>query len=399
MKVRTLDELDFSGKRVLIRADLNVPMKDGAVADPARITACAPTIREIVDRGGTPVVISHLGRPKGAHDPTLSLHPIVLPLSEAVGGLPVHFANDCIGVAARSVVDGMRPGAVALLENLRFHPGEEANDAQFADELAALADLYVDDAFSAAHRAHASIVGVPRLLPSAAGRLMQRELDNLETYLSDPKRPCMAILGGAKVASKIGVLRALVKRVDTIILGGGMGNTFLAAHGMPVGRSLYEKGMAQMASEVDRAATAAGCEIVLPIDAVVAEKLEAGVPSRTMRIADVSDDAMILDIGPETVACIAERLSKAKTVVWNGPLGAAEVTGFEHATRNVAKLIAERTQQGSLVSVAGGGDTGADLAAAGVHDRFTYVSLGGGAFLEWLEGKELPGIAALARTE
>ncbi len=393
---RTLDDLDFSGKPVLVRADLNLPLIDGAVGDPARLKAAVPTIREILRRGGKPVIISHLGRPKGKPDPALSLRPFAPALSAALQGTPVRFAANCIGEPARSVVEGLQPGEVALLENLRFHPEEAANDPAFAAALAALAACYVDDAFSTAHRAHASIVGLPRLLPAAAGLLMQRELAHLEEHLGNPKRPMAAILGGAKVSSKIGVLRALAHRVDSLILGGGMANTFLAARGIDIGRSFHEKDAAPLAADIERAAAAAGCSLLLPTDVVVSESRAAHARAETTSLADIPANGMILDLGPDSVARICAGLRRVRTVVWNGPLGVAELPGFERATHAVAAFIAKRTREGALVSVAGGGETAAALVAAGVADAFSYVSLGGGAFLEWLQGKTLPGIAALA---
>ncbi len=396
MRFKTLDDLELSGRRVLIRADLNVPLRDGAVADSARIVACAPSVREIIGRGGKPIVISHLGRPEGKRVEALSLAPLCVPLGDALEGAPVHFASDCVGAAAESVVAGLPSGAVALLENLRFHAAEESNDPDFAGALAGLADVYVNDAFSVSHRAHASVVGVPRMLPAAAGRLLQRELQSLDGCLAQPRRPYAAVLGGAKVKSKFGLLRALAGRVDQLILAGAMANTFLAAEGNGVGRSVRENDATEEARRIREAAAASGCEILLPTDLVVARRLADNAPSETVATDAVPDDAMILDIGPATIERIVAALGKAQTVVWNGPLGAAETAGFDHGTRAVAAFIAERTGRGAMVSVAGGGDTAAILKAEGLQSGFTYVCLGGGAFVVWLEGRPLPGISALA---
>jgi len=393
-RFHTIDELDVAGKRVLLRADLNVPVKDGKVTDATRIERLAPTIETLAAKGAKIVVMSHFGRPKGV-DPSQSLRPLVGPLSQAIGGKTVHFAPDCIGPEAAKVVDALKPGEVALLENLRFHPEEEKNDPGFAQSLAALGDLYVDDAFSAAHRAHASIAALAHLLPNAAGKLMQAELEALGAALEHPQHPVMALIGGSKVSTKLDLLKFIIGKVDRLAIGGAMANTFLYAQGRPVGRSLCEKEMADTARDILAAAQKGGCTVILPDDAVTADKLEAGVVTRTVGINAVPMDAMILDIGPDSVARISAALETSKTLVWNGPVGAFETPPFDRATVALAKKVAELTTAKKLLSVAGGGDTVAALAAAGVEDKLSYVSTAGGAFLEWLEGKELPGVAAL----
>ena len=391
----SIDGLDVAGKRVLVRGDLNVPMRDGAVSDTTRIDRLAPTIEDLCARGASVVVMSHFGRPNGKREPSMSLAPLVGPLSKALGGKPVAFADDCIGEAAASVVSGLGPGEVALLENLRFHPGEEANDPGFARALAALGDVYVNDAFSAAHRAHASTEAIARLLPSAAGRLMRAELDALAAALDSPARPVAAIVGGAKVSTKLDLLGNLTAKVDLLAIGGAMANTFLHALGTDVGASLCETEMAETARGILAQADAAGCEVALPSDVVVARKLEAGAAGETVPVAAVPAGMMILDLGPATARGLSERLAGCRTLVWNGPLGAFEIPPFDAATTTVARAAAERTRAGALLSVAGGGDTVAALAHAGVLEDFSYVSTAGGAFLEWLEGKTLPGVAAL----
>ncbi|HLY46713.1 MAG TPA: phosphoglycerate kinase [Stellaceae bacterium] len=393
-RFHTLDDLDVAGKRVLLRADLNVPVKDGKVTDATRIERLAPTIAALVERGAKVVVMSHFGRPKGP-DPSQSLRPLVAPLSRAIGGRKVHFAADCVGPEAESVVRALRPGEVALLENLRFHPEEEKNDPDFARRLAALGDLYVDDAFSAAHRAHASIAALAHLLPSAAGKLMQAELEALGAALENPQLPVIALVGGAKVSTKLDLLKFIIGKVGRLAIGGAMANTFLFAQGRPVGRSLCERDLADNARAILAEAAKCGCEIILPEDAVTAEKLEAGALTRTVGIDAVPATAMILDIGPWSVARLGAALDASRTLVWNGPLGAFETPPFDRGTVAIAKKIAELTRAGRLMSVAGGGDTVAALHAAGVIDDLSYVSTAGGAFLEWLEGRELPGVAAL----
>jgi len=391
---RTLDDADVAGKRVLLRLDLNVPMKDGAVTDATRIERAAPTVAELAGKGARVVVVSHYGRPKGQPVPEMSLQPIVAPLSEAVGR-PVAFAADCVGPAADEAVATLGDGDVVLLENLRFHAGEEANDPEFVAGLAKLADLYVNDAFSAAHRAHGSIDGVARRLPALAGRLMQAELEALTRALERPVRPVTAVVGGAKVSTKLDLLGNLVSKVDVLAIGGGMANTFLHAGGVEIGKSMAERDLAETALEIQEKANAAGCDILLAVDAVIADTLAAGVATQTVDILDVPADKMILDVGPKTAAAIAKRLGSCKTLVWNGPVGAFETAPFDAGTNALAKAAADLTDRGQILSVAGGGDTVAALAHAGVIDRFSYVSTAGGAFLEWLEGKDLPGVAVL----
>jgi phosphoglycerate kinase len=394
-KYRTLDDIDVRGKRVLLRADLNVPVKDGRVSDATRIERLAPTIKALLDKGAAVVVMSHFGRPKGKPDPALSLRPIVEPLSAAIG-CPVRFAEDCIGEKAKRVVAELKPGEVALLENLRFHRGEEENSLDFAKALAALGDVYVDDAFSAAHRAHASIAALAHLLPAAAGKLMQEELSALEKALVSPAHPVMALVGGAKVSTKLDLLGSLVAKVDLLAIGGAMANTLLLAEGKEVGRSLAERDMIESARHILDLARGRSCRVILPEDAIVAAELALGAESRTVAIDAVPADQMILDIGPKTVARIANALAGSATLVWNGPLGAFETPPYDAGTIAVAAEVAQLTREGRLMSVAGGGDTVAALARAGVEDQLSYVSTAGGAFLEWLEGRELPGVAALA---
>lgn len=391
---RTLDDVDVAGKRVLLRVDLNVPMKDGTVTDATRIERAAPTVVELAGKGAKVIILSHYGRPKGKPNAEMSLKPIVAPLAKAVGRT-VGFAEDCIGPTAEAAVAALSDGEVVLLENLRFHGGEEANDRGFVDALATLGDLYVNDAFSAAHRAHASIDGVARRLPAFAGRLMQIELEALTRALERPERPVAAVVGGSKVSTKLDLLGNLVSKVDVLAIGGGMANTFLFAGGLEIGTSLAERDLAATAREIQAKADAAGCEILLAVDAVVADTLAAGVPIRIVDVLDVPADKMILDVGPATVAAIATRLESCKTLVWNGPVGAFETTPFDAGTTALARAAADLTDRGQLLSVAGGGDTVAALAHAGVLERFSYVSTAGGAFLEWLEGKDLPGVAVL----
>ncbi|MDE1967437.1 MAG: phosphoglycerate kinase [Alphaproteobacteria bacterium] len=391
---RTLDDLDPNGKRVLVRADLNVPVADGKVTDASRIERLAPTLRELADKGARVVVVSHFGRPKN-HEPDLSLRPIVPTLAAALDGRKVVFAEDCIGAPAQRAVDGLRDGEIALLENLRFHKGEEKNDPAFAKALAALADVYVDDAFSAAHRAHASTEAVAHLLPAYAGRLMQAELIALDKALDNPARPVAAIVGGAKVSTKLDLLDNLVSKVQLLIIGGAMANTPLLAEGKSVGKSLVERDMIETARRLAAKAKEASCELVLPVDVVVAPALKPGVPVMTVAADRVPEDQMILDIGPRSVALICEKLAACRTLVWNGPVGAFETKPFDKATTAIAQQVAALTRAHRLVSVAGGGDTVAALLHAGVVDQLSYVSAAGGAFLEWLEGKTLPGIKAL----
>jgi len=397
MSFKTLDDFPtLAGRRVLLRVDLNVPMDGNRVTDTTRIDRILPTLREIADKGGRSVLLAHFGRPKGKPVLEMSLAPVAAALTERLGK-PVAFAADCIGEVAKTAVDALGDGDMLLLENTRFHAGEEANDDAFADALAENGDIYVNDAFSAAHRAHASTEGLARRLPACAGRTMQAELEALEKALTTPQRPVMAVVGGAKVSSKIDLLSNLVKKVDVLVIGGGMANTFLAAEGRDVGKSLCEHDLADTARAIRAAAQGAGCEIVLPLDAVVAREFKAGAPSETVAVDAIPDTAMILDVGPQTVAAVKAKIDAAATLVWNGPLGAFEIEPFDAATVTAARYAAARTKNGPLVTVAGGGDTVAALNHAGVADDFSYVSTAGGAFLEWLEGKTLPGVAALAR--
>jgi phosphoglycerate kinase len=391
--VRTLDEANVRGKRVLLRVDLNVPLENGKVGDRTRIERVAPTIRELADKGAKVILLSHLGRPKGP-DPKQSLGPVAAAVSQVLGK-PVAFAPDCIGPDAKAAVDALRPGEVLCLENTRFHKGEEKNDPDFVAALAALGDLWINDAFSAAHRAHASSEGLGHRLPAYAGRAMQAELEALETALERPAHPVMAIVGGAKVSTKLDLLGNLVDKVDILAIGGGMANTFLAAQGCRIGKSLAERDLVPTAREIVAAADAKHREIVLPTDAVVAGKLEPHAPSRVVAADAVGDDEMILDLGPRSMEHVVSALARSKTLLWNGPVGAFEVEPFDNATIEIAEAAAKLTEAGKLVSVAGGGDTVAALNAAGVTGRFTYVSTAGGAFLEWLEGKALPGVEVL----
>ena len=399
-RFETLDTLPVlneqaAGARVLVRGDLNVPMRGGVVTEATRIERLAPTILELADRGCKVVVMSHFDRPKGRVVPEMSLKPLVEPLKEALGGRNVVFINDCIGDAAEAAIAALPEGGIALLENLRFHAGEEANDDVFINALALLGDAFVNDAFSAAHRAHASTEGIARVLPSAAGRSMQAELDALEVALGDPDRPVVAVVGGAKVSTKLDVLSNLVAKVDRLVIGGAMANTFLYALGTDVGASLCEIDMADTARAVMASADEADCEVVLPSDVVISEKFEAGAPHETVPIAAVRANTMILDVGEGTAQALADSLKDCKTVLWNGPLGAFEIRPFDRGTNIVAQAAAKLTAEGKLRSVAGGGDTVAALAATNALNDFSYVSTAGGAFLEWLEGKELPGVAAL----
>jgi phosphoglycerate kinase len=390
---RTLDQADVKGKRVLVRVDLNVPMENGRVTDATRIERVLPTLQEIAEKGGKVILLAHLGRPKG-RDPKESLKPV----AEALSGQlkqPVAFADDCIGEATAKAVDALPEGGVLLLENTRFHEGEEKNDNAFVQELAKLGDIYVNDAFSAAHRAHATTEGLARALPAYAGRSMQAELEALTKGLEAPKRPLVAIVGGAKVSTKIDLLENLVSKVDALVIGGGMANTFIHATGLGIGRSLAEKNLAATALRIFEKAREANCAIILPVDGVCAYEFKAGAANHTYGIEAVPDDQMILDIGSQSVERVNAAINDAATLVWNGPLGAFEIAPFDQGTVAAARHAAERTKAGKLVSVAGGGDTVAALNHAGVADSFTYVSTAGGAFLEWLEGKPLPGVEAL----
>lgn len=391
---RTLDDTDVKGKRVLVRVDLNVPMENGRVTDATRIDRILPTITDIADRGGRVVLLAHFGRPKNGPDEENSLAPVGAVLAEHLKR-PVAFASDCIGEAVATLVNAMQDGEILLLENTRFHKGEEKNDPTFVEALASLGELYVNDAFSAAHRAHASTEGLAHKLPAYAGRTMQAELEALGKALENPARPVAAIVGGAKVSTKLELLGNLSKKVDFLIIGGGMANTFLAALGKPVGKSLCEKELLDTAKKIIADAKGNGCEIVLPVDAVVAQKFEAHAPSRVVDADSVGPQDMILDIGPRSAVEAEALLGTVKTLVWNGPFGAFELEPFDAGTNAVAKVAANLTATGKLVTVAGGGDTVSALNQAGVGEQFTYISTAGGAFLEWLEGKTLPGVAAL----
>ncbi|WP_208722796.1 phosphoglycerate kinase [Rhizobium vallis] len=392
---KTLDDLtDISGKRVLVRVDLNVPVKDGKVTDTTRIERVAPTILELSKKGAKVILLAHFGRPKDGPSSDLSLS-LIAPSVEQVLDHAVLTAGDCIGEAATSAVAAMNDGDILLLENTRFHKGEEKNDPDFIKALAVNGDIYVNDAFSAAHRAHASTEGLAHHLPAHAGRTMQAELEALEKGLGDPARPVVAIVGGAKVSTKIDLLMNLVKKVDALVIGGGMANTFIAARGTNVGKSLCEHDLAQTAKQIMIEAATSGCAIILPEDGVVAREFKAGAANETVDINAIPADAMVLDVGPKSVEAIKAWIERASTLVWNGPLGAFEIEPFDAATVAAAKYAAERTAAGKLTSVAGGGDTVSALNHAGVADEFTYVSTAGGAFLEWMEGKELPGVAVL----
>ncbi len=392
MSWKTLDDMDLSGKRVLTRVDINVPVEAGRVTDATRIERIVPTVQDILAKGGKPILIAHFGRPKGKVVLDLSLRTL-RPALEAALGRSVRLIETLDG--AENLTAEADAADVLLLENIRFYPGEEANDPEFAARLAALGDIYCNDAFSAAHRAHASTAGIAQLMPSCAGRLMQAELQALEAALGTPKRPVVAVVGGAKVSTKLELLSNLVEKVDTLVIGGGMANTFLAAQGLQVGKSLCEHDMAKTARQIMTKAADTGCEIILPADIVVAREFAENAPHETLAVHLCPDDAMILDAGPQSVARVAQALDGAKTLIWNGPLGAFEIAPFDAATNAAARHAAERTKAGKLISVAGGGDTVAALNRAGVAGDFTYISTAGGAFLEWMEGKDLPGVAAL----
>ena len=394
MSWKTLDDIELAGKVVLTRVDINVPLEDGRITDATRIERIVPTIRDILAAGGKPVLLAHFGRPKGQVNPDMSLQILVPALSEAFG-VPVKFAENCIGGPAKIAVAGLQAGEVLLLENTRFHPGETTNEPIFAASLAALGEVYCNDAFSAAHRAHGSTEGLAKLLPACAGRLMQAELSALEAALGNPARPVMAVVGGAKVSTKLELLGNLVARVDHLVIGGGMANTFLVAMGMDIGMSLAEPDMADTAREILAKAEETGCNIILPSDIVIAREFKAHAAHETLPANACPSDAMILDAGPDTVARIAEVMATCRTLIWNGPLGAFELEPFDAATNAAAARAAELTRGETLVSVAGGGDTVAALNQAHAADDFTYISTAGGAFLEWMEGKTLPGVAAL----
>jgi phosphoglycerate kinase len=390
---RTLDDVDVNGKRVLLRVDLNVPMEDGRVTDATRLERVAPTITEISDKGGRVILLAHFGRPKG-RDPKESLKPVAAALSQVIQR-PVAFAEDCIGEVAQNAVAAMKDGDILCLENTRFHKEEEKNDPGYVAELAKLGDIWVNDAFSAAHRAHASTEGLGHVLPAYAGRTMQAELDALNKALEAPTKPVIAIIGGAKVSTKIELLENLVRKVDALVIGGGMANTFLHAQGVGIGKSLAEKDLAATALRIFEKAKAANCAIILPVDAVVAFRFAANSPSHAYGLDAIPPDGMILDVGPQSVARIRAAIDDAATLVWNGPLGAFEMAPFDRGTVIAARHAAERTKAKKLISVAGGGDTVAALNQAGVAQDFSYVSTAGGAFLEWMEGKPLPGVEVL----
>jgi phosphoglycerate kinase len=393
---RTLDDASLAGKRVLLRVDLNVPMEHGRVTDATRIQRVLPTIHELSHKGGKAILLAHFGRPKGGADVANSLKPVAAAVAELLKQ-PVAFASDCIGDPAAKAIDAMKDGDVLLLENTRFHKGEEKNDPAFVAELAKLGDVYVNDAFSAAHRAHASTEGLAHHLPAYAGRAMQAELEALAKALEAPKRPLVAIVGGAKVSTKLDLLGNLVAKVDALVIGGGMANTFLHAQGYEVGKSLCEKDLAATAREILAKAQETRCAIILPVDAIVSAHFAANAPSQDYGVDAIPAGGMMLDIGQLSVDRIKAALKEAATVIWNGPLGAFELAGFDRGTMALARFVAERTKAHKLVSVAGGGDTVAALNAAGVSEDFTYVSTAGGAFLEWMEGKPLPGVDALRR--
>ncbi len=394
---RTLDDADVAGKRVLLRVDLNVPTENGKVTDKTRIERVASTITEIADKGGKVILLAHFGRPKGQRTEADSLKPVAAAVAEVIGR-PVGFAADCLGPVAEAAIAGMKNGDIVLLENTRFYKGEEKNDPAIVEGLAKLGDVYVNDAFSAAHRAHASTEGIAHKLPAHAGRAMQAELEALTIALGNPERPVAAIVGGAKVSSKLELLGNLIKKVDLLIIGGGMANTFLFAQGKHVGKSLCEKDMADTARKIMADAEGAKCRILLPVDATVAKEFKAHAPARVVDVDHVAEDEMILDIGPKSVVMVEEAIGTVKTLVWNGPFGAFETPPFEAATFAIAKTVGFLTREGKLKAIGGGGDTVAALNEAGVAGQFTYVSAAGGAFLEWMEGKALPGVEALRNT-
>ncbi|AGT07966.1 phosphoglycerate kinase [Paracoccus aminophilus] len=392
----TIDDLDLDGKVVLVRVDINVPVENGQVTDATRIEKIVPTVKDIQAKGGIPVLLAHFDRPKGQKVPAMSLHQLIPALEKALGQ-PVKFSEEAIGGPAKRAVADLKAGDILLLENTRFYPGEEANDPTFAASVAALGQVYVNDAFSAAHRAHASTEGIAKLLPSAAGRLMQAELTALDAALGNPERPVVAIVGGAKVSTKLELLTNLIEKVEHLVIGGGMANTFLVAKGIEVGKSLAERDMADTARAILEKSTATGCTIHLPVDIVVAREFKAHAETETLPADQCPADAMILDAGPQTVAAIKAVFEGARTLIWNGPLGAFEIPPFDAATNAAARDAAALTKAGKLISVAGGGDTVAALNKAGVAGDFTYISTAGGAFLEWMEGKDLPGVLALAK--
>lgn len=402
LPINTLDGLDVAGKVVLVRVDLNVPMSKGRVSDMSRIRAILPTLRELAESRAKVVVLSHFDRPKGKFIPAMSLSPLIDVVDAALNAgvennIPVKFGVDCIGQAAKGAVSSLQPGEVLILENLRFHAGEEANDPEFARQLAALGDIYVNDAFSVAHRDHASITGIARLLPAYAGRLLQREVEAFEQLLEHPKRPLAAVVGGAKISTKLEILGHLLCKVDYLIIGGAMANTFLKAQGHEIGTSLFEPDLVDTARQILADAKAQGCELILPVDVVVARRFEASAEAQIVPVDAIPKDAMQLDVGPETVLQLLELLKQCRSVVWNGPLGAFETRPFDVATTQLARMVAGRSRAGELFSMAGGGDTVSALAHAGLAGEFSYLSTAGGAFLEWLQGNQLPGIHVLQK--
>ncbi len=390
----TLDDVDVSGKRVVVRMDLNVPMVGGRVTDNTRVVRLLPTLKELIRKKAKTVILSHLGRPKGAYVPDLSLAPIVDALSQALA-MPVKFGVDCVGAEAEKAVAGLKTGEVILLENIRFHAGEEKNDAEFARQLAAHGDIFVNDAFSCSHRAHASTVGITQYLPFVAGRLMEEELHNIETYLTQPERPFTAVVGGSKVSTKLALLESLVARVDNLIIGGAMANTFLLADGCKVGASLCEPDLKDTARRIRARAKEKGCTIHLPVDVMATTQFAAHAPGTVVPVDKVPADCMMLDVGPESLQQFSDVIRASRTVIWNGPLGAFETSPFDAATIMLARVAARQTAEGKLKSIAGGGDTVSALRHAGLAEQFSYLSTAGGAFLEWLEGKPLPGVLAL----
>lgn len=394
MAWKTIDDLDLSGKVVLTRVDINVPVAEGRVTDATRIEKIAPTIHAILAKGGRPVLLAHFDRPKGKVVPEMSVK-VTLPALEAAFGCKVHYADDCIGPAAQAVVSGLQNGDVAILENTRFHPGEEKNDPAFAAQLAALGDVFINDAFSVSHRAHASVDAIVRLMPSGAGKQMEAELRALESALSKPKRPVVAVVGGAKVSTKIDLLGNLARKVEHLVIGGGMANTFLVAQGISIGKSLAERDMAETARDILDRARDAGCTIHLPVDIVVANEFREGAPHEVLPFDACPPNAMILDAGPKTIKRIGQVFESCQTLIWNGPLGAFEIAPFDAATNQAAQKAAALTRAGKLITIAGGGDTVAALNRAGAAEDFSYISTAGGAFLEWMEGKVLPGVKAL----
>jgi phosphoglycerate kinase len=393
--LRTLKQLPVKSKRVLVRVDLNVPMRHGKVEDDTRITRLVPTLSYLLKQEAKVIVLSHFGRPKGEFVRDMSLAPLANELGKALGDVHVKFAVDCIGHNAKDAVDALQDGEILLLENVRFHPGEEGNDPAFIKELASLGECYVNDTFSCSHREHASITGLAKALPSAAGFLLQEEVENLQRVLESSERPMMAVVGGSKVSTKLAVLQNLITKVDYLVIGGAMANTFLAAQGIDVGKSLQEEALHETAREVLAKAKAKGCEILLPSDAVVATEFKANAECQIVPVTNIPEDGMMLDLGPETIMRAQSLIASVKTVIWNGPLGAFELAPFDAATVTLSRSVAAQTRQAKLISVGGGGDIVAALSHAGLTGSFTYISTAGGAFLEWLEGKELPGVAAL----